>query len=147
MRGSANKTCVLGFMAVACLFSGGVHSQSYLSPGYILGEVRQGMGFYRQPEAPEFVKRGRPDPATLDYKPLKPPPRDFHDEASKPAQRLEAEAPVVADLEAARAKTQARAAGAGGRFTAQKARAASQSAASASGDDLPPMNWNPWDTE
>ena len=107
-----------------------------------MGEIRQGLGLYSVPEAPDFVKNARPDPASLEYTPLKPPPRGFHSDASKPLNMLAAEQPAIAELESARAQTQARAAAAG----APKAKTAPKVAAPVE-EDPPPMKWNPWDTE
>lgn len=119
------------------------YAQSYLSPGYILGEIRRGMGFYTVPEAPDFVTKGRPDPANLDYFPLKPPPRGFHSEAMTPGRRLEAETPAIVELETARAASQARAASAG----APAAKSSTKPAPAPVEEDPPPMKWNAWDTE
>ena len=103
-----------------------------------MGEIRDGLGIVKPEPAPDFVVRGRPDPATLEYTPLKVPPRNFHSDANKPSARIEAEAGTIAELEAARAKTQARAGAA--------AKSASKPAAPVE-EDPPPMKWNAWDTE
>lgn len=103
-----------------------------------MGEIRDGLGIIKPEPAPDFVVRGRPDPATLEYVPLKAPPRGFHSQAMTPSGQLQAEAGAVAELEAARAKTQARAGAA--------AKPASKPAAPVE-EDLPPMKWNAWDTE
>lgn len=118
------------------------HTQEYLSPGYILSEIQQSMGFYKIPDAPNFVKQARPEPSSLAYQPLKPPPRDLHSEANKPANQIEAETPTIAELEAARARNQLRSSQAGAQ---KKAQAKQQDAAGEGGPA--PMKWNPWDTE
>lgn len=135
------KTIVMGFLGLFLVTGNGARAQSYLSPGYIFGEITNNMGFYKTPDAPDFVKKARPDPATLEYLPLKLPPRDFHSEASKPDKRLEAEASTVAELEAARARAQVRAAAGGGASSKAISRSAPET------DSPPPMKWNPWDTE
>jgi hypothetical protein len=135
------KTIVMGFLALFLVTGNSARAQSYLSPGYIFGEITNNLGFYQMPEAPDFVKKARPDPSTLEYVPLKLPPRDFHNEASKPGKRLEAEASTIAELEAARSRTQARAVAGGG----TPSKASSKPAPEA--DTPPPMKWNPWDTE
>lgn len=122
---------------------GAACAQEYLSPGYILSEIQQGMGFYKVPEAPGFVKQARPDPSALNYQPLKPPPRDFHSEVNKPASRLEAEAPAISELETARARNQARAASVGG----QQPKGQSKPQVLSEEDGPPPMKWKPWDTD
>lgn len=127
-------------IAVACFWVGGVSAQSYLSPGYIMGEIRDGLGIVQQPQAPDFVVRGRPEHTTLEYVPLKPPPRNFHAEANKPGSRIEAEAGTIAELEAARAKTQARASGAASPKPVSKSVVPVE-------EDPAPMKWNAWDTE
>ena len=132
------ETIVLGFLALCFSAVGGAKAQSYLSPGYIFGEITNNLGFYKTPEAPDFVKKARPDPASLEYVPLKLPPRDFHSEASKPGNRIEAEASTIAELEAARARTQARAASSSSKASTKLA---------LEPDTPPPMKWNPWDTE
>lgn len=123
----------------SCLCVEQAHAQSYLSPGYIIGEIRNGLGIVQPEPAPDFVVRGRPDPASLEYTPLKPPPRGFHSAASLPSGKLAGEARAIAELEAARARTQARAAGA----SSEK----SKSAAASAEEDPAPMKWNAWDTE
>jgi hypothetical protein len=128
------------FLTLACLSASSAYAQSYLSPGYILGEIRDGLGVVQQQPAPDFVVRGRPDPASLEYTPLKPPPRDFHSEANTPAKRIEAEAGTIAELESARARTQARAAGGASPKAAAKGAAPIE-------EDPVPMKWNAWDTE
>jgi hypothetical protein len=135
------KTILLSFLALCFATGSGARAQSYLSPGYIFGEITNKLGFYQTPDAPDFVKKARPDPASLEYLPLKLPPRDFHSEASKPGNRLEAEASAIAELERARANTQARAA-AGGTSSSKAASKPIPEPASP-----PPMKWNPWDTE
>ncbi len=127
--------------AASCLWAGQTNAQSYLSPGYILGEIRDGLGIVKPEPAPDFVVRGRPDPASLEYTALKPPPRGFHTSANTPSGKLAAEAPAIAELEAARAKTQARAAG------GDAASAKSKAASAPVEEDPPPMKWNAWDTE
>jgi len=143
MKRSLSIKLALSLTLASLIAPGAAWPQEYLSPGYILSEIQQGMGFYKVPEAPGFVKQGRPDPSTLNYQPLKPPPRDFHSEVNKPASRLEAEAPVISELETARAKDQARAAAAG----AQQPRAQAKPQALSSEDGPPPMTWKPWDTD
>lgn len=130
------------FLTLAYLSVSNAYAQSYLSPGYILGEIRDGLGVVQQQPAPDFVVRGRPDPASLEYTPLKPPPRDFHSKANTPAKRIEAEAGTIAELESARARTQARAAAAGGASTKATAKGAAPLE-----EVPPPMKWNAWDTE
>jgi hypothetical protein len=93
------------------------------------------------PVAPDFVTKARPDPATLEYVPLKPPPKNFHSEANTPAKRIEAEAGTIAELEAARAATQARA------NSASPAKPGSKAATPPPEEDPAPMKWNAWDTE
>lgn len=110
------KIIVVSFLGLCFAAGSGAKAQSYLSPGYIFGEITNNLGFYKTPEAPDFVKKARPDPASLEYVPLKLPPRDFHSEASKPGNRIEAEASTIAELEAARARTQARAASSSSRL-------------------------------
>lgn len=129
--------------AVSCIWVEQVTAQSYLSPGYIIGEIRDGLGIVQPEPAPDFVIRGRPDPATLEYRTLKPPPRDFHSRANSPSERLAAEAPAIAELEAARTKTQARAAAAGQAPVSAK----SKGIIAPVEEDPPPMKWNAWDTE
>ena len=136
---------VLGFLTVVCPFNGQAQAQSYLSPGYLFGEVRDALGIVPMPTPPDFVVRGRPDPSTLDYIPLKAPPKGFHSEANTPGRRLEAEAPTIMELEAARADTQARAAAAAPPPASQPAK--KSVTASPVEQDPPPMKWNPWDTE
>lgn len=116
-------------------------AQEYLSPGYILSEIQQGMGFYKVPDAPNFVKQSRP--SSLDYEPLRPPPRDFHSDAFKPANRIEAEIPTIRDLETARARNQRLASKTGAQ---QKNERAKQLDTSTEGGSAP-MKWNPWDTD
>ena len=106
-----NYLTLAPLLAALSLLAGSASAQSYLSPGYIIGEIRDGLGFVQPESAPDFVVRGRPDPASLEYVPLKDPPRGFHSEAMTPAGRLQAEAGTIAELESARASTQARAAG------------------------------------
>ena len=135
------KTLTVGaLLAAPSLWAGHAHAQSYLSPGYIMGEIRDGLGMVKAEPAPDFVVRGRPDPSSLEYTTLKPPPRGFHSSASSAAGRLAAEAPAIAELEAARAKTQARAAG-------QAPSATSKAPPAPVEEDPPPMKWNAWDTE
>jgi hypothetical protein len=117
-------------------------AQSYLSPGYIMGEIRDGLGIIQSNPAPDFVVRGRPDPASLDYVPLKPPPRGFHSQAMTPSGRLQAEAGTIAELEAARAQNQSRAAASGA-----PASKPSPKTLAPSEEDPAPMKWNAWDTE
>jgi hypothetical protein len=128
------------FLTLACVSASSAFAQSYLSPGYILGEIRDRLGVVQQQPAPDFVVRGRPDPASLEYTPLKPPPRDFHSEANTPANRIEAEAGTIAELESARARTQARAAGVSSPKVPAKGAAPVE-------EGPPPMKWNAWDTE
>lgn len=142
-----NSKVSLAFFVVvtlSCIFACEAYAQSYLSPGYIFGEIRREMGFYEMPEAPDFVKAARRDAASLDYKPLQPPPREFHNEAMKPAQRLEAEAPAIKELETARASSLARASA---ERSGALSKNSSKSLAKPSEDDPAPMKWNPWDTE
>lgn len=130
------------FCLSAAIFKGGIaQAQSYLSPGYIIGEIRDGLGIVQPQPAPEFVVRGRPDPALLEYTPLKPPPRNFHSEANKPGSKLESEAKSIAELESARASNQSRAAGRG-----ETAKTTAKSAPAVE-EDPAPMKWNAWDTE
>ena len=131
-----------GLLAQSCLWAGVARAQSYLSPGYVVGEIRQGLGLYSVPEAPEFVTKARPDPASLEYTPLKPPTRGFHSEATNPTNTLAAEASSIAELEAARANTQSRAAAAGAAPTKKASKVSAPPE-----EDPPPMKWNPWDTE
>lgn len=132
------KIIVVSFLGLCFAAGSGAKAQSYLSPGYIFGEITNNLGFYKTPEAPDFVKKARPDPASLEYVPLKLPPRDFHSEASKPGNRIEAEASTIAELEAARARTQARAASSSSKASTKLA---------PEPDTPPPMKWNPWNTE
>lgn len=118
------------------------HAQSYLSPGYIMGEIRDGLGIVQSNPAPDFVVRGRPDPATLDYVPLKAPPRGFHSQAMTPSSRLQAESGAIAELEAARKEAQARAIASGASSSKPAAKTLPPPE-----EDPPPMKWNPWDTE
>ena len=129
-------------LAVSCLFAAQARAQSYLSPGYILGEIRDGLGIIQQPTPPEFVIRGRPDPATIEYVPLKPPPRDFHAKENTPAKRIEAETGAIAELEAARANNQVRARAEGGQVSKHVNKTLTPV-----DEDPPPMKWNAWDTE
>ena len=141
MGSFVRKTVVVGSLGL-CFAAGGVaKAQSYLSPGYIFGEITNNLGFYKTPEAPDFVKKARPDPASLEYVPLKLPPRDFHSEANKPGSRLEAEASTIAELESARAKTKARAAAGAASSSKTSSKLAPEP------ESPPPMKWNPWDTE
>ncbi len=126
--------CLLIF---AILSSGCSRAQSYLSPGYIMGEIRDGLGLVKPEPAPDFVVRGRPDPAEIQYVPLKPPPRGFHSEASSPSSKLAAESAAIADLEASRSRNKSRAATTG----------AVAKASVPPEEGPPPMKWNPWDTE
>ena len=128
-------------VAAACLCVSQVSAQSYLSPGYLLGEIRDGLGIVKPEPAPDFVVRGRPEHSTLEYIPLKPPPRDFHAIENTPGARIEAKAGTISELEAARANAQARAAG----LPAPKAQ--SKSPAAPPEEDPAPMKWNAWDTE
>lgn len=145
MNRTIEKIIVFGvqWLVVACFQD--AEAQPYLSPGYILTEVSNKFGFYAVPEPPEFVKRGRPDQASLDYVPLKLPPKDFHNETSRPDKRLEAEAPSIAELEVARAQSRGRAG------ATSSVRAAKGSKSPKAGTLLPPdppaMKWNPWETE
>ena len=141
MNNALNRILVLGVFVSACLSFTSAQAQSYLSPGYIMGEIGKGLGVVKPEPAPDFVVRGRPDPATLEYTPLKAPPRNFHADANKPSARIEAEAGTIAELEAARAKTQARAAG------NSSAKSSSKSVTPPPEEDPPPMKWNAWDTE
>ena len=106
-----------------------------------MGEIRDGLGIVKAEPAPDFVVRGRPDPTSLEYTPLKPPPRGFHTQAMTPAGRLQAESKTIAELEAARAGNQARAAG------GASAKSSSKSVTPPPEEDPPPMKWNAWDTE
>lgn len=133
----------LSLTLASLIAPGAAYAQEYLSPGYILSEIQQSMGFYKVPEAPDFVKQARPDPSALNYQPLKPPPRNFHSEVNKPASRLEAEAPAISELETARARNQARAASVGG----QQPKGQAKLQASSGEDGPPPMTWKPWDTD
>ncbi len=128
-------------IAAPCFWMGQASAQSYLSPGYIMGEITTGLGFVKPEPAPDFVVRGRPDPSTLEYVPLKLPPRNFHSDASKPEARIEAEAGAIAELEAARARTQGRAAG------TSQTKSLSKSLTPPPEEDPKPMKWNAWDTE
>lgn len=115
------------------------NAQQYLSPGYIVTELKKGLGFQPMPETPpDFVVKGRPSPNTLDYVPLKPPPSDFHSEEAKNATRLQAEAGAIAELEAARRNNQKVG-------TKAKTSAATQASASES-PDTSTKNWSqpPW---
>ena len=115
-----------------------MQAQSYLSPGYIFGEIRQSMGFYTVPDAPDFVVKARPSSDSLQYAPLKPPPRDFHHPASKPASQLEEKASTIAELEAARARVKSQ---------ASKTLSGEKTVKTSTEKDPAPMTWNPWDTE
>ena len=132
----------VALLAASCLWAGQASAQSYLSPGYIMGEIGKGLGVVKPEPAPDFVVRGRPDPATLEYVPLKAPPRGFHSQAMTPSGQLQAEAGAVAELEAARASNQARAAGAGAGASKPTPKASAPAE-----EDPPPMKWNAWDTE
>ena len=129
----------VGATLMRIMLPGDACAQQYLSPGYILSEIQQGMGFYKVPQAPDFVQKARPDPSTIDYEPLKPAPRNFHSDVNKPASLLEAKAPEIAELEAARAKNQARARSSGG--------APSRQIAPAVEAPPPVMTWSPLDTD
>jgi hypothetical protein len=137
-----NQLTLAQLCAALCLWVGPASAQSYLSPGYIIGEIRDGLGIVQPEPAPDFVVRGRPDPASLQYVPLKAPPRGFHSEAMTPGRRIEAEAGTIAELESARASTQARAAGMGGAPPKAPAKPAAPVE-----EDPPPMKWNPWNTD
>jgi hypothetical protein len=139
MNNALYRILVFGSFVPACL-STAAQAQSYLSPGYIMGEIRDGLGIVKPEPAPDFVVRGRPDPASLEYTPLKPPPRDFRKPENKPESKLESEARAIAELEAARASNQARAAGA-------PPKSVSKSVVPPREEDPPPMKWNAWDTE
>ena len=141
MNNAVNRVLVLGAFVSACLSFTSAQAQSYLSPGYILGEILDGLGIVKPEPAPDFVVRGRPENSSLEYIPLKPPPRGFHSEAMTPAGQLQAEAGTVAELEAARSRNQARAAGAAG-VTKPAAKIPAPVE-----EDPPPMKWNAWDTE
>ena len=132
MKVKFNTSAAAALFAVSCLSAGQASAQSYLSPGYIMGEIRDGLGIVKPAPAPDFVVRGRPDPASLEYTTLKPPPRGFHTVANTPSGRLAAEAPAIAELEKARAGA--------------AAKSASKPAAPVE-EDPPPMKWNAWDTE
>lgn len=135
------KPLALGALfAASCLWGNQANAQSYLSPGYIMGEIRDGLGIVKQEPAPDFVVRSRPDPSTLEYTTLKPPPRGLHSPENKPGSKLEGEAKAISELEAARASTQARASG-------TSAKALPKSVTPPPEEDPPPMKWNAWDTE
>lgn len=142
MRHKNKKIKLLTFLVLLLDVKGSLHAQSYLSPGYIFGEIRQSMGFYSIPDAPDFVVKARPTQDSLQYAPLKPPPRSFHEAANKPASMLEEKASSIAELEAARAKVKSQ---------GNKVRAGSANIIDASKSmevkDPAPMTWNPWDTE
>lgn len=140
MNNALNRILVFGTFVFAGLSFTAAQAQSYLSPGYIMGEIRDGLGLVKPEPAPDFVVRGRPDPSTLEYTALKPPPRGFHFPENKPGSKLEGEAKAIAELEAARAGNQARAVGA-------PPKSASKSAPPPPEEDPPPMKWNAWDTE
>lgn len=113
------------------------NAQQYLSPGYIVTELKKGLGFQPMPETPpDFVVKGRPATNTLNYVPLKPPPSDFHSEEASPATRQLAEAGAICELEAARHDTQKASA---------KAKACAGARASEA-TDAPTKNWSqpPW---
>ena len=135
-----NPLTSVALFGACCLWGAQASAQSYLSPGYIMGEIRDGLGIVKPEPAPDFVVRGRPDPATLEYTPLKAPPRGFHTAASTPGGKLAGEAKAIAELEAARTSNQARAAGA-------PPKSASKSLTPPPEEDPPPMKWNAWDTE
>jgi hypothetical protein len=128
--------------AAFLLLAGSASAQSYLSPGYIIGEIRDGLGIVQPEPAPDFVVRGRPDPASLEYVPLKAPPRGFHSQAMTPSGRLQNEAGAIAELEAARAQNKSRAGASG----APASKSVAQTLAP-SEEDPPPMKWNPWNTD
>jgi hypothetical protein len=127
--------------AASCLLGSQANAQSYLSPGYIMGEIGKGLGVVKPEPAPDFVVRGRPDPASLEYTALKPPPRGLHSAENKPGSKLEGEAKAIAELEAARANSQARAAG------GSSAKSSAKSVTPPPEEDPVPMKWNAWDTE
>ncbi len=131
----------VALFAAPCLWAGQASAQSYLSPGYIMGDIRDGLGVVKPEPAPDFVVRGRPDPATLEYVPLKAPPRGFHSPENSSAGKLAGEAQAISELEAARATSQARAAG------NAAAKSSSKSVTPPPEEDPPPMKWNAWDTE
>lgn len=141
MRVNFKPLTYVALLAASCLWGTQASAQSYLSPGYIMGEIRDGLGIIKPEPAPDFVVRGRPDPATLEYTPLKAPPRGFHSDANTPGSKLAGESKAIAELEAARAKTQARAAG------NASAKSSSKSVTPPPEEDPPPMKWNAWDTE
>lgn len=142
MTRQSRERAFWGLFILAILSASGARAQSYLSPGYIIGEIRDVLGIVQMPTPPEFVARARPDPAKIEYVPLKPPPRDFHSDASKPSNKLAAESGAIAELETSRARSKARAAayGAAGSNSVVKAPVPPEG-------DPPPMKWNPWDTE
>ena len=141
MNNALNRILVLGVFVSACLSFTSAQAQSYLSPGYIMGEIGKGLGVVKPEPAPDFVVRGRPDPASLEYTALKPPPRGFHLPENKPGSKLDGEAKAIAELEAARANSQARAAG------GSSAKSSAKSVTPPPEEDPPPMKWNAWDTE
>ena len=141
MNNALNRILVFGVFVSACLSFTAAQAQSYLSPGYIMGEIGKGLGVVKPEPAPDFVVRGRPDPATLEYTPLKAPPRGFHSEANTPGSKLAGESKAIAELEAARASSQARASG------NSSAKSSSKSLTPPPEEDPPPMKWNAWDTE
>ncbi len=141
MNNALNRILVLGTFVFASLSFTAAQAQSYLSPGYIMGEIRDGLGLVKPEPAPDFVVRGRPDPTSLEYTPLKPPPRGFHSAANTPGEKLAGESKAIAELEAARASNQARAAG------SPSARPSPKSVTPPPEEDPPPMKWNAWDTE
>jgi hypothetical protein len=141
MNFKLNLLTTVMLFAASCLWVGPTNAQSYLSPGYIMGEIRDGLGLVKPEPAPDFVVRGRPDPASLEYTPLKPPPRDFHSEANSAGSKLAGEAKAIAELEAARSSSQARASG------NSSAKSSSKSVTPPPEEDPPPMKWNAWDAE
>ena len=136
------KLTILSLFILVLDTQGIVQAQSYLSPGYIFGEIRQSLGFYSLPEAPNFVVKARPNKDSLQYVPLKPPPRNFHEDATKPANMLEERASSIAELEAARARAKSQA-------NRVRSGTIGSNAATVKAEekDPPPMAWNPWDTE
>lgn len=133
--------CLTAYLAWLPASSAG--AQSYLSPGYLFTEARSALGFVQPEPAPEFVMKARPDPTSLDYVPLKPPPRGFHLPENAPGERLAAQAPAIAELESARQSSQARAAA----NTSGASKRSGKTEPVAQEEDPPPMNWKPWDTD
>jgi hypothetical protein len=96
------------------LMAGAASAQQNHSPGGLISSVMQGLGLSPTiPPAADFVIRSRPDPAQIDYLPLRPTPPGFLESANLPLKRFEAEQDSIEALEKARETNRARAAGIG----------------------------------